>query len=93
MVPLKIRRIKVLILKIKDVRTSDGIEYQLTSLYLTTLHLSWRDDTMKFLHRHFPIFANLVKSVYKVLLDMRVFSVYEIQEQENMSDSSYRHQI
>jgi hypothetical protein len=35
---------------------------------------------MKFLHRHLPIPANLVKSVHKVLLDMGVFSVSKIQE-------------
>jgi hypothetical protein len=65
MVPLKIRRSKVLTLKIKDVRTSDGNEYQLTGMYFSS-----RDHTMKFLHQHLPILANLVKSVHKVLLDM-----------------------
>jgi hypothetical protein len=40
MVPLKIRRSKVLTLKIKDVRTSDGNEYQLTGLYLRARSIS-----------------------------------------------------
>jgi predicted NUDIX family phosphoesterase len=46
---------------------------------------------MKFLHRHLPISANLVKNVHKVLLDMRILSVSEKQGHRNMSISSYGH--
>jgi hypothetical protein len=48
---------------------------------------------MKFLHRHLPIFANLVKNAHKVLRDMQILNVSEKQGHRNMSISSYGHNI
>jgi hypothetical protein len=83
---------KPLTLKIKDVRTCAGNEYQFSGLYLRDQSISAGEIIpSKFVHWHLSIPSDLVQCVHKVLLDMRILCVSEQRGQEMLLNPSRGH--